>query len=47
MLFVKGPAFEAFPEPNIIVDSPECGASDSYMSVVHSQTGENHFSHLQ
>ncbi|KAI9833364.1 MAG: hypothetical protein M1838_005588 [Thelocarpon superellum] len=45
-LFIKGEAFADHPEPTLIVNSPECGASNSALSLRHAQLGPSQFPHL-
>jgi len=45
-LFTKGPAFIDFPEPTIVIDSPDCGPSGSEMKQEYTQVGEDRFPEL-
>ena len=46
-LFIKGPAFLKLPKSTIEVTSPECGESNSNLSVEHSADGKSRFPQLQ
>ena len=46
-LFIKGPAFVKLPKSTIEVTSPECGQSNSHLSVEHSADGQGRFPQLQ
>jgi hypothetical protein len=42
-IFCKGPAFADLPEPNIVVESPDCGVSGSDLRIEYTQEGEDLF----
>lgn len=42
-LFTKGPAFKDFPNPTFDLESPECGPSNSNLSLEHSEWGSRKF----
>ncbi|KFZ20455.1 hypothetical protein V501_00135 [Pseudogymnoascus sp. VKM F-4519 (FW-2642)] len=46
-LFTRGPAFSDFPNATIDIESPEVGPSSSYLSVQHTQLGEERVPELR